>query len=220
MKAHRGRPGLVLVLACALTTVGCVSEEKINKSKGYYQEGIAFLQTDRQKAFVSFQKSLQQNPNHKESHYYLGHLYAVQGKYADAEEHLKEVLRLDPDYSDAENYLGQVYEQQERWPDAIRSYRRALNNPLYETPDRALYNLGRALAHEGEMEEASRAFEDALRISPPSVSPASVHLELGRAYYKLGFDTKARESLTRVSSLDKGGPFAAEANKLLERLRP
>ena len=77
----------------------------------------------------------------------------------------------------------------------------------------------RALAQEGDMEGAIRAFEDALLVSPPSVPPPAVHLELGRAYYRLGKDDRARESLIRVTSLDEGGPYAAEATTLLGRLR-
>jgi tetratricopeptide (TPR) repeat protein len=207
-------------LAALVALAGCMTEEKIKKANGYYQEGLAFLQTDRQRAFLSLQRSVQVNPAHKDAHYYLGHLYAIQEKYKEAENEFREALRIDPDYSDAENYLGQIYETQGRWRDAIAAYRRALTNPLYVTPDVAGFNLGRALAHEGDQEGATRAFEDALRVSPPSVPPAWVHLELGRAYYRLGYQTKAKEALLRVTSLNKGGPYGTEAEKLLERMTP
>jgi type IV pilus assembly protein PilF len=212
---------VALCLGVMLVLGGCVAvpEDKLKKAKGYYQEGIANLDADRQQAFVSFQKAIQNDPRHKEAHYYLGHLYALQGKYPQAEEEFREVIRIDPDYPEAYNYLGQVLEPQDRWAEAIESYRRALSNPLYATPDVAWFRLGQALAHEGDMEKATQAFEDALRITPPNVPPARIHLELGRAYYKLGYDTKAREELTRVSTLDKGGEYAAAAAKLIDRLR-
>ena len=212
---------LLVWLPCVMgLLVGCVTEEKIKKANGYYQEGLSALDTDRQKAFVSFQKAIQLNPNHKEAHYALGHIYASQGKWKQAEGEFHEALRIDPDYSEAHTYLGRVLAEEDRWPEAIKSYRRALTNPLYATPDLARYHLGRALAHEGDMQGAAEAFEDALLVNPPSVPPAMVQLELGRAYYRLGYDTKAREALTRVTSLDKGGAYGAEAGKLLERLRP
>lgn len=212
---------VALCLGVMLVLGGCatVTEDKMKKAKGYYQEGIANLDADRQQAFVSFQKSIQADPRHKEAHYSLGHLYALQGKYRQAEEEFREAIRIDPDYSEAHNYLGDMLALQDRWTDAIESYRRALSNPLYATPDIAWFNLGLALGHEGDMEKATQAFEDALRITPPNVPPARIHLELGRAYYKLGYDTKAREELTRVSSLDKGGEYAAAAAKLIDRLR-
>ncbi len=213
---------MALCLGVMLVLGGCVTitEDKVKKAKGYYQEGIANLDTDRQQAFVSFQKAIQADPRHKEAHYSLGHLYALQGKYRQAEEEFREVIRIDADYSEAHNYLGDMLALQDRWTEAIESYRRALSNPLYVTPDVAWFNLGLALAHEGDMEKASQAFEDALRITPPNVPPARIQLELGRAYYKLGYDTKAREVLTRVTSLDKGGEYAAAAAKLIDRLRP
>jgi type IV pilus assembly protein PilF len=198
---------------------GCATEEIIKKSNGYYQEGVANLSVDRQKAFVSFQKAIQLNPDNKQAHYGLGHIYALQGKFKEAEEAFREAIRLDDDYSEAHTYLGQVLAQQGRWTDAIKSYKRALSNPLYATPDLARYHLGRALAHEGDMQAAVEAFEDALLVNPPSVPPAMLHLELGRAYYKLGYDSKAREILAKVSTFDKGGEYTAVAEQLLERLK-
>src|SRR5437764_2969719 len=211
---------ILAVLPVVLSLLsGCVTEEKIKKANGYYQEGLSTLDLDRQKAFVSFQKAIQINPDHKEAHYALGHIYAGQEKYKQAEGELREVLRIDPDYSEAHTHLGLVLMQQDRWDEAIQSFRRALLNPLYATPDLARFHLGRALAHEGDMKGATEAFEDALLVNTTNVPPASVNFELGRAYYRLGYDTKAREVLTRVTSLDKGGAYAAEAGKLLDRLR-
>src|SRR5436309_3964866 len=167
-------PCVLAVLPCVLSLlVGCVTEEKIKKANGYYQEGLSTLDLDRQKAFVSFQKAIQMNPQHKEAHYALGHIYTIQGKLKQAEEEFREVLRVDPDYSEAHTYLGQVLAQQDRWNEAIKSYRQALTNPLYATPDLARYHLGRALAHEGDMQAATEAIEHALLVNPPNVPPAA-----------------------------------------------
>src|SRR5207237_10404609 len=136
-----------------------------------------------------------------------------------AEADLLEALEYDNACSEDHNHLGLVLMKQYRRDEAIQSFRRALQNPLYATPDLARFHLGRALAHEGDMKGATEAFEDALLVNPPNVPPAAVNFELGRAYYRLGYDTKAREVLTRVTSLDKGGAYAAEAGKLLDRLR-
>ena len=210
----------VLSLLIALIIAGCVTEDKIKKANGHYQEGLANMDTDRQQAFVSFQKAVQFNPRHKEAHYSLGHVYAAQGKYKEAEEEFQRALQIDPHYSEAHNYVGQMYEKMDRWPDAVRSYRRALENPLYATPDLARWNLGLALAHERDYRGAAQALEDALLVSPPTVPAAAINLELGKVYGKLGFYTQAREAFTRVANLDKGGQYAAEAEKLMEGLKP
>ena len=220
MRKPRWSFAVLLFLLLAMT-FGCVTtDDKIKKSNGHYQEGLANFETDRQKAFISFQQAVQLNPRHKEAHYSLGHLYALQGKYPEAQEEFQKALRVDSDYSEAYNHLGQIYEKLNRWPDAIRSYQHALENPLYATPDIARYNLGLALVHEGDYQAATQAFEDALLVSPPTVPAAAIHLELARAYSKLGYRTQARESLLRVSTLDRGGQYAAEAEKLMERLKP
>jgi Tfp pilus assembly protein PilF len=200
---------------------GCAtSEGSAQKSKGYYQEGIASLEYDQQKAFVSFQKAVKLDPNNKEARYGLGHILALQGKLVHAEEEFTAATKLDDSYSEAYTYLGQVLEKQERWTEAIAAFRQALTNPLYATPDLARFHLGRILAHEGNFQGAMEAFEDALVVNPPNVPPALLHLELGRAYYKLGFERRSKEMLTKVTTLDKGGEYAAAAKELLTRLKP
>ena len=201
-------------------TEGCATEDIARKSEGYYQQGLADIMVDQQRAFVSFQKAIQLNPDHRDAHYAAGHIYALQGQYEKAEAEFREVLRIDPEYPEAHNHLGEMLSMQGHGSEAIRSYRRALTSLRYETPDVAWYNLGEALASEGEMEAAKEAFERALRVSPLSVPQGMLHYQLGRTYYRLGDDVKAREALTRSAKLDPGGRAGSEAEKLLERLKP
>lgn len=209
------------LLLCASLLAACAtSEEAIQKSKGYYQEGIASLPGDRQKAFVSFQKAVQFYPENKEARYGLGHIYALQGKLSLAEREFRAAIKIDEAFSEAYTYLGQVLAAQNRWDEAIAAYRLALANPLYATPDLARFHLGRALAHQGDLQASMEVLEDAVTVNPPSVPPAMSHLELGRIYYKLGYNAKAREVLTRVTTMDRGGEFGTEASELLSRLKP
>jgi type IV pilus assembly protein PilF len=211
---------LLCAAASALLPAGCANEENIRKSKGYYQEGLARLGTDQQQAYVSFQKAVKLNPDNKEAYYGLGHVYATQGKFKQAEEEFREAIRIDPDYAEAHTYLGQVLVNQEQWKEAIASFRRALNNPLYATPDLARFHLGRALLHEGDPQEAMEVLEDALTVNPPNVPRARLQLELGRVYHQLGFDVRAREALQKASALDKGGEYGTAATELLARIKP
>jgi len=210
--------------ACAGLMIGALlgcatSEEAMQRSKGHYQEGVASLGTDRQKAFVSFQKAVQLNPQNKDARYGLGHIYALQGKLALAEEQFREAITIDDNFSEAHTYLGQILANQDRWDEAIKEYRLALANPLYPTPDLARYHLGRALAHQGDLQASMEMLEDAVTVNPPSVSPAITHLELGRVYYKLGYNARAREVLTKVTTMDKGGEYGTAAAELLLRLK-
>jgi Tfp pilus assembly protein PilF len=210
----------LVLLALWAGLPACASEEQIKKADGYYREGVADLPTDQQKALVAFQKAIRENPKHRDAHYNIGHIYSLREMYPQAEQEFREVLSIDPSYSEASTYLGNVLAEQDRWTEAIESYKRALKNPLYETPDVALYNLGKAQAHLGDMQAAAQSYEDALRVSPANVPTARINLDLGLVYYRLGNNAKARDALVRVTSLDKGGPYAAEADKLLKRLNP
>jgi Tfp pilus assembly protein PilF len=214
------RTAIAIAFAVGVASGCATSEESRQKSKGYYQEGLASLETDRQKAFVSFQKAVQENSANKEAHYGLGHILSLQGKFSQAEQEFRTAVKIDESYSEAYTYLGQVLANQDRWTDAIASFRAALANPLYSTPDIARFHLGRALAHEGDMQGAMEALEDALAVNPPNVPPAMLHLELGRVYYKLGFERRAKETLTKVTSLDKSGEYASAAKEILARLKP
>jgi Tfp pilus assembly protein PilF len=215
----RRAPGgalLLIVLLSCLGPAGCAtSEESAKAARAYFNQGIASLDQDQQSAFVSFQKAVQADPKLKEAHYYLGHLYVLKEKYGEAEEQLRKVLALDPDYSEAHTYLGQVLEAQGKWSEGVASYRRALANPTYGTPDVAWYRLGRALLRQGDFQGGLRALEDADTVRPLNVPPAMLQLELGRAYHQLGYTSKAREALTKASTLDKTGPEGTEARRLL-----
>ncbi|MBA5870989.1 MAG: tetratricopeptide repeat protein, partial [Nitrospira sp. CR2.1] len=164
-RVHRtcGSPGLCwsLVLLAIVAASGCANEENVRKSKGFYQEGVARLSSDQQQAYVSFQKAVKLNPDNKEAHYGLGHIYAAQGRLKPAEDSFREAIRIDGDYSEANTYLGQVLASQDRWKDAISAYRQALSNPLYPTPDLARFHLGKALMHEGDLQGAMEVLEDA-----------------------------------------------------------
>jgi type IV pilus assembly protein PilF len=209
-----------LMLTVALVGACATSDEMKQKSKGYYQEGMASLEQDRQKAYVSFQKAVQLDPKNKEARYGLGHILVYQGKLSQAEREFREAIKIDENYSEAHTYLGQVLASQDRWQEGIAEFRRALSNPLYSTPDLARYQLGKALAHEGDYQGAMEALEDALVVNPPNVPPAMLQLELGRVYYKLGFERRAKDALTQVTTLDKNGSYAAVAKELLAKLKP
>lgn len=225
MKRLCAHPRMSDVLVAFLTLMACfhggcaTSEETKQKSQGYYQEGMASLDRDRQKAYVSFQKAVQLDPKNKEARYGLGHLLVYQGKLPQAEAEFREAIKIDENYSEAHTYLGQVLTYQDRWPEAITEFRQALSNPLYSTPDLARFHLGKALAHEGDYQGAMEALEDALAVNPPNVPPAMLQLELGKVYYKLGFERRAKEALIKVTTLDKTGPHAAAAKEILARLK-
>ena len=89
MKRQRHFRAGSIVLVAFMPAVGSVvgwlsgcatSEETKQKSKGYYQEGMASLEHDQQKAFVSFQKAVQLDPKTKKPDTGSAIFWSTQGK--------------------------------------------------------------------------------------------------------------------------------------------
>ena len=96
---------LSLAVVLSGLTEGCATEDIVKKSDGYYQQGLADLNVDQQRAYVLFQKAIELNPDHRGAHYYVGHVHFLQGRLEKAEAEFREVLRIDPEYPEAHNHL-------------------------------------------------------------------------------------------------------------------
>jgi type IV pilus assembly protein PilF len=228
--AECGRPGsggvwarLLMVVVTGSFLAGCTSVETIKKrakeSEGYHQQGLSVLDSDQQRAFVSFQKAVQANPDNFDAHYALGHVYFLRKEYPDAEREFRTCVDQNPNSGEALNYLGRTLVFLSRLPEAVEVLRKAVALPLYATPDMAYVNLGAALHQQGDISGAIRAYQDALKIDPPNVPRALVYLELGKLHMQQGEDGKAREAFTQVKALDPQGTAGAEAVKMIMQLR-
>src|SRR5437879_12553732 len=103
---------MVVVFVTGSFLAGCVSVETMKKrekeSEGYYKEGLSVLDTDQQRAFVSFQKAIQANPANRDAHYTLGHVYFVRKEYPNAERELRTCVDRNPYEGEALNYLSRT----------------------------------------------------------------------------------------------------------------
>lgn len=210
-------------LAAVALLVGCVSTEDIAKREreadGYYKQGLSHLASNQQQAFVAFQKSIQVNPDNYDAHYALGSIYFQRKEFADAEREFRRCSELMPDNGEALNFYGRTLIELKRLPEAVAALRKATALPLYATPDVAYTNLGSALQLLGDHAGALRAYQEAIKIDPPTVPRALLYLEVGRLYVAQGENAKAREALAQVKSLDPQGTAGAEATKLMQKLR-
>lgn len=210
-------------LAVVALLVGCVSTEDLAKREreadGYYKQGLSHLASNQQQAFVSFQKSIQVNPDNYDAHYALGSIHFQRKEFADAEREFRRCISLRPDDGESLNFYGRTLIELQRLPEAVDVLRKTTALPLYATPDKAYSSLGHALSLMGDNAGAIRAYQEALKIDPPTVPRALLHLELGRLYIVQGEPIKARESLAQAKSLDPQGTAGAEATKLMQRLK-
>lgn len=210
-------------LAAVVLLAGCVSAEEIAKrereSDGYYKQGLSNIQSHQQQALVSFQKALQSNPDNYDAHYALGSIHFQRKEYAEAEREFRRCIELMPDNGEALNFYGRTLIELKRLPEAVAALRKATALPLYATPDVAYTNLGIALHLLGDHAGALRAYQEAIKIDPPTVPRALLYLEAGRLYVAQGENGKAREALAQAKALDPQGTAGAEATKLMQKMK-
>jgi type IV pilus assembly protein PilF len=209
------------VAVCVLA--GCASQQELRKplreSEGYYKEGVSFLATDQQRAFVAFQKAIQLNPDNFDAHYALGSIYFQRKEFSTAEREFRSTVELNPNSGEALNYLGRVLFAQSRKSEAIEVLRKATALPLYATPDIAYTDLGSILEIEGDLPGAIQAYQNALKTDPPNFPRPIIYLSVGRVYLKLGDTANAQTALTQAKALDPDGTVGVEAARLIQRLK-
>jgi len=84
------------------------------------------------------------------------------------------------------------------------------------TPAQEHLNKGNAYSDQGEFDEAIEEFTEATRLQP---RVAVYQRNLGVAYVQAGETQKARMSFQRVLELERDGPSAEYARRMLEELK-
>jgi type IV pilus assembly protein PilF len=220
-RGFRGRwAGHLAVLTVAVMTIGCTGAEttqhRTRESEGYYKQGMSVIDTDQQRAFVAFQKSIQLDPDNYDAHYALGHIYFERKEYAEADREFRACLALTPDSGESLNYLGRTLIARSKLPEAVDVLRKAIAQPLYATPDYSYTLLGDVLQLQGDIPGAIRAYQDAMKINPPNVPKELLYFHVGRLYLQQGENGKAREAFAQAKALDPNGAVGKEAARMMQ----
>jgi len=119
-------------------------------------------------------------PSNPEINLALGNVWWEQNNLRRAAEFYSAVLREDPRHKPALRNLGLVASSEHRWEDAIRLFREAL--VIAPEDAKTHYLLAKALLASGEVMEASREAEIALRLDPtqPKYKELSEQIEKQR----------------------------------------
>ncbi|MFQ5989031.1 MAG: tetratricopeptide repeat protein [Candidatus Methylomirabilales bacterium] len=184
----------------------------------YYDAlGTALMFTGRLDAAIAqFKEALRVDPKYTEAKNNLGTAYLAKGDLEQARATFNDVLR-DPFYATpqfAYFNLAKIYEREGRTDLAIREYKRALD--IDRDYVDAHNSLGILYLRQGKVDLAIQEFDEATRLSP---QVALYHRNLGVAYVQAGDKKKARRAFERVLELDRDGPTAAYARKMLEELK-
>ncbi|MBV9479898.1 MAG: VCBS repeat-containing protein [Acidobacteria bacterium] len=137
-----------------------------------------------------------------------GAVYYQRGYYDQAEDWFGRALRDDPANAEALYGLGSVYLEQQKNAEARRSFEKVTELvPSYpDTLPNAWNNLGLLATREGQINQASRYFQQALKVSPHH--PIAL-LNLGNAYRQMKQWDEARNILEQAVVIT---PDNAEAN--------
>jgi type IV pilus assembly protein PilF len=177
---------LIAISACA------ASPWNQEKADAHLNIGIAYLGSERYNdALKEFLNAEKLAPRDTKVHYYLGIAYQRKGLNDNAITEFKKALSLRSDYSEAHNNLGAIYLEMGLWDEAIESFKNARSNILYETPDKALFNMGKAYHGKGNYESALNSYQDAKNTKPNTVPPPLIDLYMGMTYYAQGNCEKA-----------------------------
>jgi tetratricopeptide (TPR) repeat protein len=189
---------LVMCLSCATMS----KEERLQKASAHYQLGKSYLNNNNiQPAFVEFQKALELDPNHKESHNALGILYLQKlENYPSAIEHFQEALDIDKNFSEAENNLANAYAKTGQFDKAIAAYTRAVSNPLYKNAALALNNLAMLYYRLSKYDKALDTFKEALKRFSEFALP---YYGLALCYNALGQYGDAAMAITHAIEYDQ-----------------
>jgi Tfp pilus assembly protein PilF len=172
---------LFAMIACA------TSPWKQEQADSRMNIGVTYLGLDRYNdALKEFLEAERLSPRDPQVHYYLGITYRGKKLNDNAIAEFKRALSLKSDYSEVHNNLGTTYLEMGLWDNAIDSFKNALSNMLYETPDKALFNMGLAYRGKGEYQKALTAFQEAKKRQPHTIPDYVIDFFMGITCYEHG----------------------------------
>jgi len=155
--------GSIVLLLSACVTVDPAEENYEAASKINVQLGIAYLQQNNMVlASEKLTKALKQNPKSTSAHNAYAMLQDRLLEKEKAEEHFKIATELDPTNSQAANNYGAFLCRNNREADSEAYFLKALENPLYSTPEYAYTNAALCLIQIKEIDQAKIYLRKAL----------------------------------------------------------
>ena len=159
-----------------------------------------------------YKKVLKINPNHFESVFLLGSLYAQSNNFDRAKQLLYKAIQINPNFADAHNNLANVLKELKEPKKAIACYEKAIKiNPNFAD---AHYNLGNALKLLDEYKKAKSCYEKAIQINP---NFADAYNNLGTVFRVLREFEKAITCYEKAIYLKPDHGYA-HSNKLFSSL--
>lgn len=192
---------------------------ELNPSEPLYHDamGTALMFNRRLDAAIAqFKEAIRLDPKFTEAKNNLASAYLLKGDLDQARAALNEVLQ-DPLYATpqfAYFNLAKIYEREGKDHEAIVEYKRAVD--IDRDYVDAHNSLGILYLRTGKIHLAVEEFTEATRLNP---RVALYQRNLGVAYMEIGKGQEARRAFERVLEIERDGPSAEYARKMLEQLK-
>lgn len=185
MKIFLSKIRVLLFLFLAAQICACTNTPwHQEQSEIFLKKGISFIGIEQyNSALKELLEAEKYSPRDHRVHYYMGMAYHGKGMRDKAVEEFKRAISLQEDYSEAHNHLGTLYMDMGLWDQAIEEFDRALANPIYDTPEMALYNAGWAYYSKKDYKISLAKYEEALRVKPITVLRPQIEKNIGRIYF-------------------------------------
>lgn len=209
--------GVGFVLAAILALAGCAS----NQSAGSPGElATASDQTDNQRraqirlqlalgyytqnqlstALDEIKQALAIDPNLSDAYGVRGLIYMDMGENALAEDNFQRALKLVPNDPDNNNNYGWFLCRNGREKESMKFFEKAVSNPAYRAPAKALNNAGACSLKLQDMAAAERYLTQAFQFDPGNLD---TNTNMAKLYYARSDYQRARFYISRVTKAEK-----------------
>ena len=157
--------------------------------------GITYLRRgEYEKSLAKLQKAQAADPRYPPTYNTLGVLHQQLGDMVTAEKYFRQALRLDSTDAPTLNNYGQFLCQEARYDEAEETFLKAVQNPLYSTPEIALSNAGTCAMIQSRLDAAETHFRNALEKNP---RVAVALIQMSQISYETASYLSARAYLQR-----------------------
>lgn len=159
---------------------------------GYFELGSLAVALDEIKS------ALRADSEYGPAYNVAGLIHAALKQDRIAQENFERALRIDPLDPDANHNFGQFLCDRKREAEAMKYFHAALNNPLYQHPDRSYVNAGMCSRRRGDVAAAERYFMQALKLRPEH--PQALY-QLADMAQARGQSAQARDYVYRLTQV-------------------
>ncbi len=165
-------------------------------------------------AWEKLNKALEADPRYSVAHNAIALLYERLDKPETARVHYELAIKYDPADSSAHSNYGSFLCRRGEFDAAERNFQQALKNPLYQTPEIPITNLGLCLRREGQKDLAENYLRRALELNPRI---ANALIAMSDLSLQNGHELSARAYMERYVEVRNHSPRTLWLSVRIER---